>query len=95
MPTVTDNEYAALAAQYGPGLSLQDMRRKKWAGDLKTSMNDLEKTYYPGNDSWSLSEEKYKAMGGSAGSSLSDNSNNFWSGAGVVTVRILLTDQHR
>jgi hypothetical protein len=90
MPTVADNEYAALAAVYGPGLSMQDMRRKKWAGDLKTSMNDLEKTYYPGNDSWSLSEEKYKAMGGDPKNSLSDNSGSYWSGGSVappVTVR--------
>ena len=82
--SVTDNEYTSLVSVYGAGLSISDMRRKKWAGDLKTSMNDLEKAYYAGNDPWSLSEEQYKNFGGDPKNSLSDNSGSYWTGGSVA-----------
>jgi len=78
--SLTDKENEALVATYGPGLSINDMRRKKWAGDLKTSMNDLEKNFYAGNDTRSLSEEQYinYQTYGSVSDSLTDNIDDFY-----------------
>jgi glycerophosphoryl diester phosphodiesterase len=89
--SLTDKEYEELVATYGPGLSLNDMRRKKWAGNLATSMNDLEKTYYPGNDTRSLSEEKFIAYQtyGSVSDSLTDNIDDYYqSGAPAPAISI-------
>jgi lysophospholipase L1-like esterase len=86
VPTITDNEFASLVASYGAGLSMNDMRRKKWAGDLTTSMNDLEKKYYPANDTWSLSEEQRNAYSGNG--SLSDNKNTFFANPTPTVINI-------
>lgn len=87
MPSVADNEYAALAATYGPGLSLQDMRYKKYGGPGSPvkSETDLEYLYWGAGTTQSLSDKmmaNLKAATGGSGS-LSDLGGSYWASGGA------------
>ena len=43
--STSDREYAALAATYGPGLSLQDMRYKKYGGPGSPVKSEVDLEY--------------------------------------------------
>lgn len=67
MPSTTDNEFTNLAAQYGPGLSLSDMKFKKFGAPVvpARSRSDLEDDFWGSSYTLSLTDKKYNTLGGS------------------------------
>jgi len=72
-----DNEYASLSALYGPGLSIQDMRMRKYGGPTvpAKSVNDLEYAYWGAGTTLSNADKKLayvQTLTGKTGQSIDD-----------------------
>jgi uncharacterized protein YcfL len=91
MPSSVDNEYAALSAVYGPGLSIQDMRLRKYGGPTvpAKSVADLEYLYWGPSTSLSNADKKLAYLQnatGKTGQSI-DDLTSLSIGSAVTTVR--------
>lgn len=69
--STTDQEYQALVAQYGTGLSISDMRLLKYGGPTipAKSVTDLEYTYWGPATDKSLNDKQMAVLQASAGGS--------------------------
>ena len=84
MPSIADNQYKALAAVYGAGLSMQDMLMKKYGGPTipPQSEEDLQYTYFGTPTDGSMADREYAYYKGQSSgdgkSSVSDMQGTYW-----------------